>query len=92
MIVRPMIEDLPELYEQQDANTTKVFATYTMPQSDWKWYILEYSSLQKLFYGYVEPENEFRYFTVDELEKLEFEHEVELEYTEILFPRSMKWI
>ena len=92
MIVRPIIKDLPKLYEQQDANTYKVFATYTMPQSDWKWYVMEYSPLQKLFYGFVEPENEFRYFTVDELEKLEYENDTQFIYAEIVFPRSKQWI
>ena len=41
--------NIPKLYEQQDKHSVVAFAKYIVPNSDWKWYVLEYSKLQNLF-------------------------------------------
>jgi len=69
---------IPNLYEQQGLDEIVAYAKYTVPLSDWRWYIFEYSKLQKLFYGYIEPEQEYRYFTIDELVKTAYDYDIEI--------------
>ncbi len=71
--------EIPKLYEQQDSDEMIAIAIYYVPYSDWKWYILEYSQLQNLFYCYVEPENEYRYCSVDELLQTAYDYGVDIE-------------
>ena len=82
MIITNFNSDIPQIYDQQRSNNQKVYARYFIGNSDWEWLILEYSKLQRLFFGLILPENKLAYFTVEELNKIEFEYgvKVELDY------------
>ena len=82
MIITNFNSDIPKIYDQQRSNNQKVYARYFIGNSDWEWLILEYSKLQRLFFGLILPENKLAYFTVEELNKIEFEYgvKVELDY------------
>ena len=81
--------EIPKIYDQQRANTLKIYAKYYVDNSDWEWQILEYSKLQRLFFGLVKPENEFRYFTLEELQKVQQQYGVDLQMKSYLFPRKL---
>lgn len=66
-------KQLPALYEQDGKENQIAYAKYYTEFSHWVWYALEYSPIQKLFYGLVDgDEKEFGYFTLDELESLKY--------------------
>ena len=49
-----------------------------MAECDWIWYVMEYSPLQNLCFGYViGDENELGYFSLDELESLQYKYGVD---------------
>ena len=77
-------QEIPKIYDQQRSvdSKPKVYARYFIDNSDWEWLILEYSKLQRLFFGLVKPENNFRYFTLEELNKIQMDYGVciELDY------------
>ena len=81
---------IPRLYEQHDLDEQIVYARYTVPNSDWIWNILERSALQNLFYGYVEPEGEFLYFTIDSLGKTAMDYDVNIELDIDFHPIPLK--
>jgi len=69
---------IPKLYEQQNKPNQIASAKYNVPLSAWSWIILEYSELQQLFYGYILPEKEYGYFTVDDLLVTAMNYEVDI--------------
>ncbi|MGJ0319309.1 DUF2958 domain-containing protein [Aliarcobacter cryaerophilus] len=82
MIITNFNNAIPKIYDQQRNINPKVYARYFIDNSDWEWLVLEYSKLQRLFFGLILPENKLTYFTVEELQKLELEYgvKVELDY------------
>lgn len=82
MIITNFNNAIPKIYDQQRNINPKVYARYFIDNSDWEWLVLEYSKLQRLFFGLILPENKLAYFTVEELNKIEFEYgvKVELDY------------
>ena len=79
MIITNFNSDIPKIYDQQRSNNPKVYARYFIDDSDWEWLVLEYSKLQRLFFGLILPENKLTYFTVEELQKVELEYGVKVE-------------
>ena len=81
-IITNFNNNIPKIYDQQKSDNPKVYARYFIYNSDWEWLILEYSKLQKLFFGLILPENKLAYFTVEELQKVELDYgvKVELDY------------
>jgi len=64
---------LPPLYAQEKETKKIAYARFYLPDYNWEWYAMEYSPLQKLFYGLVDGnEKEFGYFTLDELAALQY--------------------
>lgn len=62
---------LPRLYEQDKSEVKILHARFYHPICNWEWYAMEYSPLQKLFFGLVEGEFlEYGYFTLDELDRI----------------------
>ena len=62
-------EKLPPLYATDGKATKMIYARYYHPEIDWEWFAMEYSPLQRLFFGLVDgDENELGYFSLDELE------------------------
>lgn len=80
-IITNFNSDIPKIYDQQrsDNSNPKVYARYFIDNSDWEWLVLEYSKLQRLFFGLILPENQLAYFTVEELNKIEFDYGVKVE-------------
>jgi hypothetical protein len=61
---------LPALYATQHAADPVVQVKFFTPDSSWTWYATEYDPIDRLFFGYVVGlENEFGYFSLDELEE-----------------------
>lgn len=79
MIITNFNNAIPKIYDQQRNINPKVYARYFIDNSDWEWLVLEYSKLQKLFFGLILPENKLAYFTVEELQKVELEYGVKVE-------------
>ncbi len=81
MIITNFNNDIPKIYDQQrsDNPNPKVYARYFIDNSDWQWLVLEYSKLQKLFFGLILPENKLAYFTVEELNNIELDYGVKVE-------------
>ena len=71
--------DIPYLYEQQSKVKPTAYAKYYVPDSDWICYALEWSKHQNLFYGYIEPEGEYGYFTVQDLHQTMYSYNVNIE-------------
>jgi len=69
---------IPKLYEQQDTKKKIIYGRYFVHGSDWIWNILEYSKLQKLFFAYVEPEEEYQYVSINELENISYDYGVNI--------------
>lgn len=82
-------QEIPKIYEQQRASSKSFFARYYVENSDWEWLILEYSKLQRLFFGLVKPENTFRYFTLEELNKIQMNYGVTIELENYLLPKKL---
>lgn len=62
---------LPRLYEQENSEVKTLYARFYHPIFNWEWYAMEYSPLQRLFFGLVENDDlEYGYFTLDELERI----------------------
>ena len=62
---------LPKLYDQEHNELKVLYARYYHPEFNYEWYAMEYSSIQRLFFGLVEGEDlEYGYFTLDELERI----------------------
>ena len=72
LLVDTYLENLlPGLYDQENKEAKTLYARFYHPQFNWEWYAMEYSPLQKVFFGLVEGyEIEYGYFTVDELERI----------------------
>lgn len=79
MIITNFNSDIPKICDQQRSANPKVYARYFIDDSDWEWLVLEYSKLQRLFFGLILPENKLTYFTVEELQKVELEYGVKVE-------------
>ena len=79
MIITNFNNAIPKIYDQQRNINPKVYARYFIDNSDWEWLVLEYSKLQRLFFGLILPENKLAYFTVEELNKIELDYGVKVE-------------
>jgi len=68
LIDKQLQEQLPPLYAQDGNKQKIIYARYYL--YNWEWFAMEYSPLQKLFFGLVDgDELELGYFTLDELER-----------------------
>ena len=60
---------LPKLYEQEDFEQRIIYARFYSQSLNCEWFVLEYSSLQKLFFGIIDDgDTRLGYFTQEELE------------------------
>jgi hypothetical protein len=71
-LVDKQLQDLlPKLYDQENIKEKYFYARFYHPVYNWEWYVMEYSSLQRLFFGLVDGvESEYGYFNQDELEQI----------------------
>lgn len=69
---------LPKLYEQDKSEMKTLYAKFYHPIYNWEWYPMEYSPLQRLFFGLVgSVDLEYGYFTLDELESISVKRDYE---------------
>lgn len=69
LIDKDLEEVIPSLYSQENSKTKTFYAKFYL--NDLEWFVMEYSPLQKLCFGLVDGyEQEYGYFTIDELESL----------------------
>ena len=79
LLDKELEKQLPPLYAQDGKESTTIYARYYF--DDWEWFALEYSPLQKLFYGI--KDEVYGYFTLDELEIAEAIRDYSFEPTTI---------
>ena len=72
LINKKMLSEIPDLYTQEYAIDPICHVKLFTPDSNWTWYLIEYSqSDQDLCFGYVMGlENELGYFTLSEIESI----------------------
>jgi len=73
LMTRELEQLFPPLYatEGKDPKDIKIIAKFFTPWSNWTWYATEYDLQKRIFFGYVRGlENEFGYFSLDELESV----------------------
>lgn len=90
IIITSFNNEIPKIYEQQRSDNLKVYARYFVINSDWEWLVLEYSKLQRLFFGLILPEEQLVYFTVEELQKVQFDYGVTIELDLDFKPTNLK--
>ncbi len=60
---------LPKLYAQDKIDVRTIYARFYASSTNCEWFALEYSPLQRLFFGIIdEGDIKFGYFTQEELE------------------------
>jgi hypothetical protein len=70
---------IPRLYKQENVKDKIVYVKYFDIFSNWYWYGCEFDPTEKIFFGYVKGhENEWGYFSLEELESLGFRIERDL--------------
>ena len=72
LISNEILKSIPNLYETEDQNDPLCHIKLFTPDSDFTWYIIEYSkSDSNTCYGYIIGlDNELGYFTLKELESV----------------------
>jgi hypothetical protein len=70
LITKEIENLLPPLRAQEEKGMDAiVYAKFFTPDSNWTWFATEFDPVERLFFGYVcGQENEFGYFSLDELE------------------------
>jgi hypothetical protein len=92
MLMDKQLEELlPQLYEQDGKDEQIVYVRYYCELIDWCWYAMEYSPLQRLFFGLViGDETELGYFTLDELESIGYKYGVDVQRDYDFEPTKLK--
>ena len=69
LLTNELIQTIPSLYEQDGVDNKIAYVKFFTPDSNWTWYVMEYSKDEKLFFGLVDGlEKELGYFSLYELE------------------------
>lgn len=85
------LNNIPKLYEQENNPNPTLYARYFIEATGWEWYVMEYSPLQKLCFGYViGDESELGYFSLDELESIEYKYGVSVEFDSNFIPITLQ--
>lgn len=71
-IPQTLLSDIPDLYGTENSLDPTCHVKLFTPDSNWTWYIIEFSKADKdTYYGYtVGLENELGYFSLSELESV----------------------
>ena len=83
------LDGVPALYKQRDTEQI-VYVRYFVSNSDWEWYVMEYSPLQKLVFGLAMGKLE--YFCLDHLDALQYNYDLEILRDYSFKPRPLKEI
>ena len=85
------LQNIPPLYAQENVANPILYARYHIVECDWEWYVMEYSPLQKLCYGLIVcDEVELGYFSLDELESIQYKYGVVAQYDYEFKPIELK--
>ncbi|MDP3266169.1 MAG: hypothetical protein Q8M39_05005 [Sulfuricurvum sp.] len=74
LMTEELQKNLPKLYDTEDTKIEDkiVYIRYYEINSGWQWFITEYSSSDRLCFGYVCGfENEWGYFSLEEMEQID---------------------
>jgi hypothetical protein len=71
LIPKEILDTLPPLYATEKMSNPIAHVKLFTPDSNWSWFIMEYSPQEKLCFGLVQgQEEELGYFTLKELEEV----------------------
>lgn len=71
LITEGLRKSLPKLYSTEDQKDKLLRLKFFTPWTYWAWYLAEYDPDQRLAFGWVRGfEDEWGYFSMDELENL----------------------
>ena len=71
LIPQKLLSEIPDLYETENTLDPICQVKLFTPDSNWTWYIIEFSKADSTCYGYVQGlESELGYFTLEELESV----------------------
>jgi Protein of unknown function (DUF2958) len=73
LLTKELEKALPALYSQENVKLADQIAIVKFfdPMGSSNWYAIEYSPKQRIFFGYIEgDENEWGYFSLNELESI----------------------
>jgi hypothetical protein len=71
LIPKEILQTIPPLYVTEDTKDPVAHVKLFTPDSNWSWYITEYSQDDKQCFGLVDGhEQELGYFSLNELEEL----------------------
>lgn len=72
IIPKNLLKDIPDLYETQELKNPICHIKLFTPDSNWTWYITEYSKdVKDTCFGYIKGlENELGYFSLNEIESI----------------------
>lgn len=71
LIPDELLSSIPKLYDTEDQTNPTCWIKLFSPDSNWTWFIIEYSADTNTAYGYVQGlESELGYFDLNELESI----------------------
>lgn len=85
LLTQEILKKLPKLYETENVpvEEKKVICKFFNPVGQGRWYCLEYSPEDKLFFGYVNLGDsemaEFGYFSLTEIEEVRLQWSMKIE-------------
>lgn len=87
LLTKEIEEKLPKFMEGDGTALVK----FVLPDTKWKWYVCEYDTEAKTFYGLIEGEDKkWGKFTLEELQSLKGPKGVLVAIDEKFTPRKMK--
>ena len=72
LLTKEILERIPPLYAQDGKGIDAIaHVKFFTPDAQWTWYATEYDPKERIFFGYVQGiEDEFGYFSLDELQEV----------------------
>ena len=72
LLTQEILNRLPPLYAQDGKGLDAIaHVKFFTPDAQWTWYATEYDPQDRIFFGYVQGiEDEFGYFSLDELQEV----------------------
>lgn len=73
LLTKTILSKLPNIGEQSHKELSEIilYAKFFTAWTHWTWFVSEYDPIEKVFFGYVQGfENEWGYFSLEELESV----------------------
>lgn len=71
LITQEIKRQIPKLYEQENNPDPIVYVKFFTPTSNWTWYATEFDGIDQFFGLVIGFEQEFGYFSLQELESID---------------------